>query len=287
VAFTPKEEKGEDKDGEKETAKKRWLVECRSNNRGSNLLASTPASTDKLESHPLAVLARPLSQLEQQRATENVERQSDGRAPALLRERAALLWPGCVQLWTIADGAVRKDCEWRNAAESARCIIHLDWAVVPTAGAAAGGGGVRGGGAGGGGAGTSAEAGEAALRFWMIGTADDEVHLLRSDDLHPTSGGGVRLDIKVRSAEDPDEQPSQDDRVRASTPIGITSLAVIAPGTGDRGMTKQSLDRHPKTPSAMQGQSTLCVGFEDGSVRQYELEPLMRDLLGGSSTRPL
>ena len=217
-------------------------------------LPSQPLNTFELErGHPIAVLPRPRPS---QPGCGGASR-GGGK-----KESALLLWRERAQVWAVAGGAIEMlaDVEIPQCT----CATPLEW---------------PGGGAGG---------AEGSSLLWLIGTGADTIHVLRADDLKPAAAGGAkgiasggagfayRL-LPAKSNPSPalvSRQPSEADgaaaggSARLPSPIGISSLAVMGPIDPK---TANKSDFDAGRDATLPEHSALCVGFCDGSLRQYAL----------------
>ena len=210
-----------------------WVKEQTVQNRGTRLLPPVPLNTLHLDGrdHPRVVLPVPLSPDDRRKADLGKE----------VREAALFLWPDALQLYAVAGDALRLK-QTSEDLRGMRCILHLVWPPTAPGNASASGD-------------APAAEHDASKRYWLLGTASDELHLL-NEELKPTSiaahgkalpgaPAGVRLLPAAQAA--------------AETPLGIAALTLIG------GPEKQE-DVAPLAEHA-----GLCVGFDDGSVRQYRL----------------
>ena len=264
-----------------------WYDDHMENLRGNHLINDIAFSTSSLEhGHPFMAVARPPN-------TEEVKKRHQNK---LFKEKAALLWDHCLQQWTINEGAVLCDAEWPPrqtgpagatvaGARGMRCLLHLDWpptdlapesidgaepVTLPTDGLPL--------------AGLPSDLSQGSHgRFWLVGTTEDIIHVLRSEDLshvssfrlttqtHTTTGTGAGTGTGTGTT----GSGGGRDGLGGSRPepLGIESLAVLHPGL--HAHTTQSEPSRQDTRTAL-AYSVLCAGFADGSVRQYSLCGLLK-----------
>ena len=106
------------------------------------------------------------------------------------------------------------------------------------------------------------------LRHWLVGTEDDKLHLLRARgesprELNTVVAGGVRLSTGAASAKDMTAaaEGAGDDA------LGIRAVTLVFP-------EKEEKEKDPPLP-LFHEHSAVCVGFADGSLRQYPLKRLI------------
>lgn len=245
----------------------RWAVTQIEQGRDKRLISHTPLNSVSLDApvhgmargHPLAVLPLRLSKSDLQKHQRSTQHAKD----LILREHALLIWPHVCQLWCVAGGLLEARATF-ICQSSMRCVILLTWPLQreearSAASSAAGSGGEA-----------------APQRFWLVGTADDELHLLGREDLRHTDPRPCarHTDASARTVRLALSQPVAGDAVGATlstAPLGITSLVLIG-----------GLEQ-PDLGVVLVEHAGLTVGFEDGSVRQYALAQLMEDLLRGEA----
>ncbi len=140
-----------------------------------------------------------------------------------------LLWEDVVERWKVKPLSRMKS----SHIDGASCAIGFYWSVSETGDAPA-------------------------AFFWLVGTKNSELHLLRHT-LEPamshTPAGMLAPHVRVASTAG-----------SGSSPMHITALAVSQPQPDDEGAPIQSY--HAKD-------GVLVVGFDDGSVKQFRLVELM------------
>ena len=108
-----------------------------------------------------------------------------------------------------------------------------------------------------------ASADEPVGRYWLVGTSTGMLHVLSMDDLKPASGGTRSVGVEIGTSD------------------GVTSMAVLCPGTGDRGTDNRAdTNIEGARSSAAIGSAALCVGFANGAVRHYSLIKLLHAAIG-------
>ena len=186
---------------------------------------------------------------------EEEDKWKKGKGPKM-KERVLILWDDLVRIYCVANPLGSEKKKENEKIKEMRCALLLK---VPQAAMASIDGAAAKANADGGGGGDSAT-----RRFWLVGTALDELHLL-TEELSPaklhqatprTDGSrGVRLSqLQLRGGGSQHVEEA---------PLGIASLAAV--GDPDK------VPEHPTAPEA----AALCVGFDDGSVRQYSIKELL------------
>ena len=112
------------------------------------------------------------------------------------------------------------------------------------------------------------------LRHWLVGTEDDKLHLLRARgesprELNTVVAGGVRLSTGAASAKD---MTAAAEGV-ADDALGIRAVTLVFPEKEEKEKEKE------QPPPLFHEHSAVCVGFADGSLRQYPLKRLIEMFL--------
>jgi len=224
---------------QKDTELSSWIIEQTKENRGERLLSTSALNTIPLgRGHPIAVLPIEPSKDDEEKMKTNKE----------VKERVLILWKDCIQIYGVANGSLEKKKNLLRSSNLSRmrCALMLKVPQAAIDGAAANAN------ADGSGVGDSA-----IRRFWLIGTASDELLLLTEDLQHAKIHQPTPRERGVRLAQLLDSQTDEE------KPLGIASIAAV----GDPDKVTDS----PTVPEA----AALCVGFDDGSVRQYSIKDLL------------
>lgn len=243
------------------TLKDEWVHETEVENRGDRLLADALNAITLPRGQPVAVVPCPVR-------------------PSSESELVLMLWPDVVELWVVGGGALQAvSGSTRRMAELSRrqngqmapppladatmtCALALVWPGAATG--AATGGDKRG--------------------FWLVGTSTGELHMLGPDLLEPLGRPLISAGSAARAAlEGADEAALLDTPLRTGPTGGITlakngsdaaDVAVTALGVHITSGGKEG-DGEPQGDSEPHSEAALCVGFADGSVRQYRLVELL------------
>ena len=245
---TAKKTSKEKKRKEREIVLQSWVIEQTQENRGTRMLGSSALNTLSLaRGHPSLMMPVPLSEADSARVLQGKE----------VVETAIAMWANAIQIFAVAGKALSLQHTF-DAVDGMRCLMHLTWPPPAVAAAPA--------------APTSpppTTPDVEARRYWLVGTARNEL-LLLNEELKPTSiscqgkpsASGQPFGVRLAFGPKPTGPVSWNTVDVNGAPPGITALSTV-------------VEKNDKVV-ALPEHAALVVGFEDGSVRQYKLEEILR-----------
>lgn len=203
-------------------------------------------------------------------------------------ETALVLWPAKVQLWVVHGGPLQAKHSLMR--DGLRAVVPLTWPPPRdqrwTDDDAAGGAppaaanGVSPSPPPPGRPSPAIDGAETSRKYWLVGTATDEL-LLLSTDLQLTSlpagaratpsGAPRAVKLALQPGSSRSGSAAAGSAEAAPPPLGIAALSLVGgPEKMTMGKPPNEHDWRPYAELA-----ALAVGFEDGSVRQYSLPALL------------